>query len=93
MIKFVERDGVDMSFINQNSFTIIAVASVSLLAFFLFRKGFEARNLFLVGALTLGLMLSFLLLQPGSSTAQETGEVLAQIGSGQPVLLEFQSNY
>jgi hypothetical protein len=46
-----------------------------------------------VGALTLGLMLSFLLLQPGSSTAQDTGEVLAQIGSGQPVLLEFQSNY
>lgn len=82
-----------MSFINQNSFTIIAVASVGLLAFFLFRKGFEARNLFLVGALTLGLMLSFLLLQPGSSTAQDTGEVLAQIGSGQPVLLEFQSNY
>ena len=93
MIKFVEPDGVDMSFINQNSFTIIAVASVGLLAFFLFRKDFEARNLFLVGALTLGLMLSFLLLQPGSSTAQDTGEILAQIGSGQPVLLEFQSNY
>jgi hypothetical protein len=93
MIKFVEPVGVNMSFINQNSFTIIAVASVGLLAFFLFRKGFEMRNLFLVGALTLGLMLSFLLLQPGSSTTQDSGDVLAQIGSGQPVLLEFQSNY
>jgi hypothetical protein len=93
MIKFVVPVGVNMSFINQNSFTIIAVASVGLLAFFLFRKGFEMRNLFLVGALTLGLMLSFLLLQPGSSTTQDSGDVLAQIGSGQPVLLEFQSNY
>jgi hypothetical protein len=93
MIKFVVPVGVNMSFINQNSFTIIAVASVGLLAFFLFRKGFETRNLFLVGALTLGLMLSFLLLQPGSSTTQDSADVLAQIGSGQPVLLEFQSNY
>lgn len=93
MIKFVRSVGGAMSFINQNSFTIIAVASVGLLTFFLFRREFETRNLFLVGALTLGLVISFLLLQPGPSTSQESEEVFAQIGSGRPVLLEFQSNY
>ena len=93
MIKFVQAVGVDMSFINQNSYSIVAVGSVILLAFFLFRKGFDGRNLILVAALILGLVVSFLLLQPGLSTTQDTEEVLTLIGSGQPVLLEFQSNY
>jgi len=82
-----------MSFINQYSFTIIAVIAVALLAYFLFRRGFEGNNFTLVGALIVGLVVAFLILRPGSSTSQESDKVLAQIGSGQPVLLEFQSNY
>jgi len=93
MIKFMEPIGDDMPFINQYSFTIIAVIAIVLLAYFLFRKGFEASNLTLVGALILGLVLAFLILRPGSSTSQDSEEVLSQIGNGQPVLLEFQSNY
>ena len=93
MIKSMEPIGDDMSFINQHSFTIIAVVAVVLLAFFLFRKGYDVSNFTLVGALILGLIIAFLILKPGSSTLQESEEVLTQIGSGQPVLLEFQSNY
>jgi hypothetical protein len=93
MIKFVQCLGDVMSAINQNSFTILAVIAVAVLCYFLFRKGFDARNLTLVGALILGLVLSLILLQPGPSTSQSSEEVLALIGSGQPVLLEFQSNY
>ena len=93
MIKSMEPIGDDMSFINQYSFTIIAVVAVALLTFFLFRKGFEGSNFTLVGALITGLIIAFLILKPGSSTLQESEEVLTQIGSGQPVLLEFQSNY
>ena len=93
MRKFMEPIGDDMRFINQYSFTIIAVIAIVLLAYFLFRKGFEPSNLTLVGALILGLVLAFLILRPGPSTSQDSEEVLAQIGAGQPVLLEFQSNY
>jgi hypothetical protein len=93
MIKFMQSFGDDMPFINHYSFTIIAVIAIMLLAYFLFRKGFEASNLTLIGALILGLVLAFLILRPGPSTSQDSEEVLAQIGVGQPVLLEFQSNY
>jgi hypothetical protein len=82
-----------MNFINQYSFLIVAIAAIILLIFFLFRKGFEGGNLTLIGALILGLVLAFLILRPGVSSTQEAEEVLAQIGSGQPVLLQFQSNY
>jgi hypothetical protein len=82
-----------MDFINQYSFLIAATAAIVLLIFFLLRRGFEGSNLTLIGALILGLTLAFLILRPGVSSTQETEEVLAQIGSGQPVLLQFQSNY
>ena len=82
-----------MSFINQNSFTIIAVTAVSLLVYFLSRKGFEGSNFTLIGALIIGLVFAFLILKPGPSTLQYSEDLFTQIGSGQPVLLEFQSNY
>lgn len=82
-----------MSFLNQYSFTIIAMTAVVFLTYYLYRKGFERSNFTLIGALILGLVLAFLILRPGPSTYPESEQVLAQIGSGQPVLLEFQSNY
>lgn len=82
-----------MTFINQYSFLIVAVATILLLGFYLLRKGIEGSSFIAIGALVLGILLAFLLLRPGSSFSQETENVLAQIGSGQPVLLQFQSNY
>lgn len=82
-----------MPFINQYSFVIVAIAMVALLVFYLFRRGFEMSHLTLIGALILGLVIAFMILRPGDSTTHNSQELLDQIGSGQAVLLEFQSNY
>jgi hypothetical protein len=82
-----------MSYINHNSFVLVAGASTLLLAFFLLRDGIESRDLIAITALALGFTLAFFLLRPGPSTTNEASRVIAQIGAGKPVLLEFQSNF
>jgi len=82
-----------MAFLNQNSFTIAAAASLLGLAAFLLRDGVRGSDLVALGALALGLGLAFLLLNPGVSTLTEAEAVQARIGAGVPVLLEFQSVY
>jgi hypothetical protein len=82
-----------MTFINQYSYGIFALAAVILLGFFLFRKGVQGSDFIAIGALILGFLLAFLFLRPGRSTTDDAETVLEQIGSGQAVLLQFQSNY
>lgn len=80
-------------FLNQHSFTIVGGAALVLLAVGLLRDGIQPSDLIALGALILGLGLSYAYFNPGKSTESEPGEVLRQIGAGTPVLLEFQSLY
>jgi hypothetical protein len=82
-----------MPFINQYSFLIAAGIVAVLLGFYLFRKRLDRSSFVTLGALILGLLLAFFLLRPGSSPPQDVNQILTQIGSGQPVLLQFQSDY
>ncbi|OGO67439.1 MAG: hypothetical protein A2Z37_02710 [Chloroflexi bacterium RBG_19FT_COMBO_62_14] len=80
-------------FFNQHSFTLFAATSIVVLAIVLFRDGIEAGDLFALGALSVGLLVAYIFLQPGPSSLSEVEHVEAQIGNGRPVLLEFQSPY
>lgn len=80
-------------FINQHSFSLFAAASIIVLAIYLFRDGVESGDFIAFGALILGLVIAYGLLQPGPSTLAQVDQVEAKVGAGQPVLLEFQSPY
>lgn len=82
-----------MQLINQNSFTLIALAAWLGLAVFLLRDGVETNDVIALASLAAGLGLAFWFLRPGPSTLDQAEQVMARIGSGKPVLLEFQSNY
>jgi hypothetical protein len=81
------------SWFNQHSFLIAAGAAILILAAILLRDGVRPSDLLAIGALCLGLALAYALLAPGASTERELSAIRAQIGRGQPVLLEFQSPY
>ena len=80
-------------FLNQHSFTIVGGAALILLAVALLRDGIEPSDLVALGALLLGLTLSYSLFNPGKSTETDPEAVLREIGAGTPVLLELQSLY
>lgn len=82
-----------MRFFNQNSFTLIVVVFWLGLAVFLLRDGVETNDVIALAALAAGFGLAFWFLRPGPSTLDETEQVMARIGAGKPVMLEFQSNY
>lgn len=80
-------------YFNQHSFTISAIATWILLAIWLLRDGARSSDLIALGALGAGLVTAYLLFSPGPSTEPDPEQVLAHIGAGTPVLLEFQSPY
>lgn len=82
-----------MQFFNQNSFVLMAVVFWLGLAVFLLRDGVQMNDIIALAALAAGFGLAFWFLRPGPSTLDETEQVMARIGDGKPVLLEFQSNY
>jgi hypothetical protein len=82
-----------MQFINQNSFTLVSGILWIGLAVFLLRDGVTLADAIALAALAAGIGLAFWFLRPGPSTLDETEKVMARIGAGSPVLLEFQSNY
>jgi hypothetical protein len=82
-----------MKFLNQHSFTLTAVASILVFAYFILRGGVRLNQLVTLGALIIGLIILYLLLRPGSNTLSDSDQVTAEIGTGTPVLLEFQSQY
>jgi hypothetical protein len=82
-----------MSFFNQHSFTIAASIALAVFAVIRFRDGISNNDLLTFGALIAGLILAYLLFKPEKSTFDNVSAYEAEIGSGVPVLLEFESNY
>ena len=80
-------------FLNQHSFTFGAALALGLLAIWLFRDGITLNALLTFGALGLGLGIAYFFFNPGESTENDPEIVIAQIGAGTPVLLEFQSPF
>ncbi len=81
------------SFFNQHSFVISALALWGGLALLLLRDGFTRRDALALSVVGAGLAFAWFALRPGPSAYQETAQVEAVVGQGQPVLVEFYSNY
>ncbi len=79
------------SFINQNSFLLLAVILWLIAAGVLLRKGRGQRQLLRLGGVTLALVAGFYLLRPASMLDSAAADLTAQIGAGKPALLEFRS--
>lgn len=82
-----------MKFINQYSFVLVAVIALLVLGVFTLRGGLKLQSLLALGALSLGIVLTYRFLNPGSGSSDQSERILAEIQSGLPVLLEFQSPY
>jgi hypothetical protein len=82
-----------MKFINQYSFGLMAACVLLVVVIFTLRGELNGRHVIALGALSLGIVLAYRFLSPGSSSPVDTDMILAEIHSGSPVLLEFQSPY
>jgi hypothetical protein len=83
-----------MKIINPYSFIIVALGIIAILVFFAVSRGIQTTGVLLaLGAVVIGLIASFLILNPGASTVQDAEQITTAIGAGSPVLLEFQSPY
>ncbi len=82
-----------MQFLNQHSFTLTGAAALLALGYFLLKDGATGSDWLALGALALGLGIAWWFLSPGPSTLTQGEQIAARIGSGEPVLLEFQSPY
>ena len=82
-----------MQFLNQHSFVLVAFASVLVFAIVVLRRGSRTSELVALASLVLGFLAAYWLMQPGPSTAPNAPAVMNRVGTGQPVLLEFQSPY
>jgi len=82
-----------MKFVNQYSFVLVAVIVLLILVVFTLRGGLKSQHLIALGALFLGIVLAYQFLNPGSGLSDKSEMILAEIQSGSPVLLEFQSPY
>jgi hypothetical protein len=80
-------------FFNQHSFVLSALGLWGGLALFLRRDGFSRRDWLALATVAGSLAFAWLLLRPGPSAYQSTAQVEAVVGHGQPVLVEFYSNY
>lgn len=79
------------SFINLNSFLLLAVILWLIAAGVLLRKERGRRQWLLLGAITLTLAAGFFLLRPAPMPDSDAANIRAQIGAGKPALLEFRS--
>jgi hypothetical protein len=81
------------SIINQYSFILFGLILIGLAVYGLSRRGFRAIDWILIIAL-IGLIAgAWLVMHPTQSQVADANSVRAEIGSGRPVLLEFQSPY
>jgi thiol-disulfide isomerase/thioredoxin len=80
-------------FVNHYSFALLGVAAFLVLAVLLLRDGVKASDLLALAALLAGVVLAFSLFSAGGGTDQPASAIEAEIGAGQPVLLEIQSQY
>ena len=79
------------SFINQNSFLLLAVILWLIAAGVLLRKERGQRQILQLGAVTVALVAVFYMLRPAPMPDSAAAEYRSQIGAGTPVLLEFRS--
>ena len=61
--------------------------------FFILRRGFKPRDGIKLIALTLALLVAWVLLRPQQASTTELAQFQAQLGQGQAMLLEMQSPY
>jgi hypothetical protein len=82
-----------MPLLNYYSF-IFAVGLFSfLLAIGIFRKGINLTKIIVFGLVFAGLIVTWFLIKPTQNVNVNQDQSLKLIGSGTPVLLEFQSPY
>lgn len=82
-----------MGFLNQFSFLLLGAALIFVLVIFLRRRGPADGSLMALFALFIGLAFAFVFFRPLETEGPAGENLQAAIGSGQPVLLEFQSPY
>jgi energy-coupling factor transporter transmembrane protein EcfT len=82
-----------MQFINQYSFVLMAIIVFFVLLVYFLRNGLGQRELIALAALLLGVAVAIILFNPGDSTLSDDETPGELIGSGTPILIEFQSPY
>jgi NADH:ubiquinone oxidoreductase subunit K len=78
---------------NQYSFLAAAVFLIGLIAVLANRARARQGAYLVLALVVLAILVAWYFLRPTSSSLADTAEIQAQIGSGVPVLLEFQSPY
>ncbi|MGA9534084.1 MAG: thioredoxin family protein [Anaerolineales bacterium] len=81
------------TFVNHYSFPLLFGIVGLVVAVLLLRDGIQRNDLLALAALLAGFILAFSLFSAGSGTDDELQTIQAEIGAGQPVLLEIQSPY
>lgn len=81
------------TFFNHHSFVVSALVLWAGLALFLLRDGITKRDLLALAVVGAAFVVAWLILRPGPGTFDETPRAEAALGQGQPVLVEFYSNY
>jgi hypothetical protein len=82
-----------MKFINQHSYFIITGLFLLTVGVIVLRTGLTTPRMLLILGLVLVMAMLYLVLNPGASSSLKIGQIQSRIGSGKPVLLEFQSQY
>jgi hypothetical protein len=79
--------------LNQYSFFLMAGIVIIAAAFLLFSRGYDRQRLYVWLAMILGIAVVWVVIRPQTGVSLSADEIRNQIGAGQPVLLEFQSQY
>ena len=82
-----------MRIINQYSFLVAAVFLIGLLAVLANRTRAKQGAYLALALVVVAILVAWYFLRPTPSVLANAAEIQAQIGSGVPVLLEFQSPY
>ena len=82
-----------MTYVNQHSFTLTALLVQAVFAIILLRDGIRVMDIVALAVMAIAFVLSWLLLRPGPSTLTEVDAVKTALASGEPTLLELQSEY
>jgi hypothetical protein len=80
-----------MTFINHNSFVIVALFLLGTAVIALRQRGWETRSWLILGGLAAVLVTGYFSLRPSPATSETVEQIWAQVGQGTPVLLELQS--
>ncbi|HKJ27156.1 MAG TPA: hypothetical protein VJ965_05935 [Anaerolineales bacterium] len=78
-------------FFNYNSFLISIILIFLGVGVAILRRGRQPKHLAYLGGAAVLVLLVYFGIRPEAGTSEQAAEIEAQIGSGTPVLLEFQS--